>query len=180
MPPVPPGLPGLGRNKLDPDAWLGFIQSHDILADSYYTTGMYCPAFNPSDGYTSITSRVEVEGDPDERVSVTCLGCAEEPMIQEVRPGEVWLIELGPEAISNAIIAEIRYDLPGWGSAVFYDVPISPGSATVLPTLLLQPSPEPSEWPFRLISSIPEIGSIYGVEVPPGTFECDIPPASSK
>ncbi len=85
MPPVPPGLPGQGRNRLDPDAWLGFIQSHDILADSYYTTGMYCPAFNPSDGYTSITSRVEVEsnfpgkGDPDERVSVTCLGCAEEP-----------------------------------------------------------------------------------------------------
>ena len=178
MPPPPPELPGLGRNDLDPNAWLGFKASAQVLSDPhlysdpYYFTGHYCPSLNPSDGHTSITSRVQVEGDPDEKVRVTFLGCAAEPTIQAIRPDDIWVIELAPDDINNPIIAQVRYDLPGWGSAVFYDVPTWPGFATILPTLLLRPSPEPSEWPFQLFSSVePDL------EFAPGYRKCDISPA---
>ncbi len=146
----PKGAPGWGPG-LDPEARLGGVQGTYVLGNVDRFTGLYCPTFWPTSLHTSITGRASVSVDPPVQIQVTCTGCADDPIVERVTPGEAWTFNLPLGRVGDPRLATIRYDLPGWGSAVFYDVRINPGFTTVLPGLTLYPSTTPTEWPFLLM-----------------------------
>ncbi|MCH8088799.1 MAG: hypothetical protein IH955_02155 [Chloroflexi bacterium] len=150
LPPDLKGAPGAGPG-LAPEARLGFRQGTYILGNVDRFTGLYCPTFWPTGIHTSITGRTSVSGDPVGLIQVTCTGCADDPVVERVTPGEVWTFNLPLGRVGTPRLAIIKYDLPGWGSAIFYDVRINPGFATVLPGLTLHPSTTPTEWPYFLM-----------------------------